>query len=194
MQNGNEDTFESFDSISSLDSVMLLPTPPPSMDQLEQELKAENEQSKDDESESSDFEDTYLVTSVKRSSSDAVPSDRPPIPLSPRPMTLGAGDKDRTDRENIPHRKPLLRKVSHVTCLQDIPENLTELTVKGLSDTLRLLHLKQAAEVCEKEMVDGSMFTELTEDDLKEDPFNLKGLHLRKAISLKDKAWRPIME
>ncbi len=68
------------------------------------------------------------------------------------------------------------------------------LSIKGLVETLQLLRLPHLGTICENEMVDGHIFKMLTEQDLKEKPFNLSGLNLRKALSLKDRNWRPFFQ
>lgn len=137
-------------------------------------------------------------------------SHAPPLPE--RPKTLGAGRRSPSKSPSgsrIEKAKPddVLPEVPHepgdgatdihlenASSPREIPTKLDGLSVRGLGNALRLLRLSDVAAICEDNLVDGQVFLDLSEQDLTEDPFNLKGLALKKVLNIKDKGWRPKMQ
>ncbi|XP_013405104.1 uncharacterized protein LOC106169966 [Lingula anatina] len=72
----------------------------------------------------------------------------------------------------------------------DVPSDLSMLTVDGLEAVLQVYGLHNAAKICKVNEVDGALFMLLTDNILKEDPFNLKPFDILKIQNIK-RGWKP---
>lgn len=170
------------------------------------------------DSDSTAIQDNYFTftTPVLANSPKRVPPALPPRPkgsLSSTPNSPCIKDQSSVPSPDCRDRGSVSSSSSHLTCssstsdndaladrnidsvadISQIPEDLHKLGVKGLADALRLIKLEKLADTCRENLIDGKMFLELTEQDLKDEPFSLSSFHLKKALMFKDKGWVPNM-
>ena len=126
-----------------------------------------------------------------RNSRNSLPSHAPP----PRPNTVperppsGEGPPSGSRHEAGDGRTDV--NLEHAQSVREIPTHLRDLSVRGLAKALRLMKLDDVATICEQNVVDGEVFSDLSEQDFKVEPFCLKGLPLKKVIRFTSNSWRP---
>lgn len=70
---------------------------------------------------------------------------------------------------------------------------VSQMSVKELVNCLRQCALSNLADLCDEHKVDGQFFMDIEEEDLREAPYNLNGMEIRKFKKMK-KGWRPRIE
>ena len=116
----------------------------------------------------------------------------PPAPLPPRITRYSASSTSSSATWSSGYNSDTPDgTVTNVGDISGIPHDLKCLSVSGLADSLALLKLEKLADSCRDNLIDGNMFKALTADELKGDPFNLSGFHLKKALMFKDEGWTP---
>lgn len=95
-------------------------------------------------------------------------------------------DKNSTHSQNSPSKAS---KQQRIKCLEDIPSDISELSVFELLDCMRLLNMEEHVPAFERSLVDGQLLGSLTEDLLIEN-FNFNKFDANKLICF-SKGWRP---
>ena len=72
----------------------------------------------------------------------------------------------------------------------DVPKNFKNITMKGVGDCLKLLHLDKYVEKFEENMIDGNLLLSLTDSVLQED-LGMSRLDIAKMHKFVHEGWRP---
>ncbi|XP_068131909.1 uncharacterized protein [Hyperolius riggenbachi] len=132
---------------------------------------------------------------VNKTDSSAVKPGSPAIkPESPvyKPESLPHTTGSLTNKPTPTEPKTESPSVNSFTTINDVPKNLRNLTVKQISECLKLLNMSQYAEAFESSQVDGHLVYDL-DDEMMKSCLGMNGLNVVKFKKFRD-GWRPNLQ
>ncbi|XP_074645390.1 uncharacterized protein LOC141901807 [Tubulanus polymorphus] len=126
-----------------------------------------------------------LITQISDHSVAVKPfsnSDRKGIPEYLPSVTDSSSKQYRSPRDATPTTTATTS--SRIKCLSDIPEDISSLSVNEVADVVKLHALHKLSDIILEEKIDGTIFRELTEEMLLDEPFNCNKFQVLKVKKL----------